>query len=268
PEFFDLVELSFLRYADSGIEFLKKYMKSDFLSHYLHSRYIDKSIYGSVLDKVLSKAPITKNLIKCLENTIKKKGCLSVLTVGFEGDKDSVRARTKIVSKIAESASGLKFEDKTFYEKRFTSYQEIFQNMVPHISLSQNHCSMSIDISVPSTKVNKIKDKIHELVGKYKEIQLLDLDLYSSLSTLGIDLIVPISEAKIHTKFFNDLKKFVLLTDGSLSFAHGVGIRLLPHLEDELTKEHIQAMIKIKKAMDPNNILNPGKIGDNLETFR
>ncbi|MCG2718048.1 MAG: FAD-binding oxidoreductase [Nanoarchaeota archaeon] len=268
PEFFDLVELSFLKYTDSGIEFLKKYMGSKFLSHYLHSKYIDESVYGTVFGNILSKAPPTKNLIKYLENTINKKGCLVILTVGFEGDKESVKSRTKIVSKIAKSNGGLKFEDKAFYEKRFTSYHEVFQDILPHLPLSENYGGMSIDVSIPSTKVNEIKDKIHELVQKYKEIQLLDIDLYSSLSTLGIDLAVSLSKSKIHKKFFHELKNSVLSADGSLSFAHGVGTRLLPHIEDELTREHIQAMIKIKKAIDPNNILNPGKIGDNLEIVR
>ena len=49
---------------------------------------------------------------------------------------------------------------------------------------------MTLDISIPVTKVGEIKDRIHRLVQKYREIQLLDIDLYSSLSTLGIERLV------------------------------------------------------------------------------
>lgn len=263
PEFFDLVELSFLKYSDDSIEFLKKYMNSKLISRYLHSKYVEESLYGRILEGILPKLPPTKKIISYLESTIKKYGCISILTAGFEGDKEAVRARTNIVNKVAKSAGGFKFEDKTFYEKRFTSYHEMFEDILYHLPASpEKQGIMTLDISIPITKVNEIKNEIHNLVQKYKEIQLLDIDLYSSLSTLGIDLAIPLDKSKIHLEFFKELKDLVLEVDGSLSFAHGVGTKLLPHLEDELSEEHIAAMKKIKKAFDPNNIMNPAKLGD------
>ena len=263
PEFFDLIELSFLKYSDDSIEFLKKYMNSKLLSKYLHSKYVEESVYGKILNSMLPKLSPTKRIISYLESTIEKYGCISILTVGFEGDKEAVRARTNIVNKVAKSAGGFKFEDKTFYEKRFINYHEMFEDIVYHLPASpEKQGIMTLDISIPITKVDEIKNKIHDLVQKYEEIQLLDIDLYSSLSTLGIDLTIPLDKSKIHIEFFKELKDLVLRVDGSLSFAHGVGIKLLPHLEDELSEEHIAAMKKIKKAFDPNNIMNPAKLGD------
>ncbi len=47
---------------------------------------------------------------------------------------------------------------------------------------------------------------------------------------------------------------------GTLSGEHGIGTMKAPFMEMELGKAGIELMVSIKKAWDPNNILNPGKI--------
>jgi len=45
-----------------------------------------------------------------------------------------------------------------------------------------------------------------------------------------------------------------------MSGEHGVGIMKAPYLSLELSTESIRYMKILKKALDPHNILNPGKI--------
>ncbi|PIP35339.1 MAG: glycolate oxidase subunit GlcD [Desulfobacterales bacterium CG07_land_8_20_14_0_80_52_14] len=47
---------------------------------------------------------------------------------------------------------------------------------------------------------------------------------------------------------------------GTLSGEHGIGITKAPYLSKEIGPEAIALMKRIKKAFDPNGILNPGKI--------
>jgi glycolate oxidase len=47
---------------------------------------------------------------------------------------------------------------------------------------------------------------------------------------------------------------------GSMSGEHGIGLSKAPYLPMELTGEQIRVMKAIKKALDPNTIMNPGKI--------
>ncbi len=47
---------------------------------------------------------------------------------------------------------------------------------------------------------------------------------------------------------------------GTISGEHGVGVTKAPYLSLELGPEEISLMKRIKKAFDPNGILNPGKI--------
>jgi glycolate oxidase len=52
----------------------------------------------------------------------------------------------------------------------------------------------------------------------------------------------------------------VLALEGSISGEHGIGFMKSPYLTRELSPQTIEIMKRIKKAFDPNNILNPGKI--------
>jgi glycolate oxidase len=52
----------------------------------------------------------------------------------------------------------------------------------------------------------------------------------------------------------------VLRMDGSISGEHGIGLSKAAYLPMELSPAALAAMKKIKQALDPKNILNPGKI--------
>jgi glycolate oxidase len=57
-----------------------------------------------------------------------------------------------------------------------------------------------------------------------------------------------------------ELFRTVLELGGTLSGEHGVGIAKSPFFLMEVGKEGFDAMWKIKQALDPLNILNPGKM--------
>jgi glycolate oxidase len=47
---------------------------------------------------------------------------------------------------------------------------------------------------------------------------------------------------------------------GTITGEHGIGITKAPYLPWEISKEGLALMTRIKKAFDPQGILNPGKI--------
>jgi len=47
---------------------------------------------------------------------------------------------------------------------------------------------------------------------------------------------------------------------GTITGEHGVGISKAPFLEWKLGEAGIAAMQAIKQGLDPNNIMNPGKV--------
>ncbi len=57
-----------------------------------------------------------------------------------------------------------------------------------------------------------------------------------------------------------EIFKLTIRLGGTLSGEHGVGLTKAPYIHLELNQVVIEVMKKIKKVLDPNNILNPGKI--------
>jgi FAD/FMN-containing dehydrogenase len=48
--------------------------------------------------------------------------------------------------------------------------------------------------------------------------------------------------------------------NGAISAEHGIGLEKKPYLAISRTPEEIDLMRSLKKMMDPQNILNPGKV--------
>jgi glycolate oxidase len=57
-----------------------------------------------------------------------------------------------------------------------------------------------------------------------------------------------------------EIFKLTIRLGGTLSGEHGVGLTKAPYIDLELDQAAIEVMKKIKKVLDPNEILNPGKI--------
>ena len=57
-----------------------------------------------------------------------------------------------------------------------------------------------------------------------------------------------------------ELLRLVQKMGGSMEYTHGVGVKLAPLMAEE-HGYGLEVMRKIKKTLDPNNIMNPGKMG-------
>jgi len=74
-----------------------------------------------------------------------------------------------------------------------------------------------------------------------------------------IDKNIPGMDEKAH-EAIREVFQAVLALNGTMSGEHGVGLSKAPYIELELSPQQIGAMKAIKAALDPNNILNPGKM--------
>ena len=61
-------------------------------------------------------------------------------------------------------------------------------------------------------------------------------------------------------RFHQEAYPYVYSLGGRLSGEHGIGAKKLHYMEEYTEPAELEYMRLIKKAVDPNNILNPGKI--------
>ena len=69
---------------------------------------------------------------------------------------------------------------------------------------------------------------------------------------------LPDAAATVERHIYEALAPF----DGAISAEHGIGLEKRPWLRISRTEAEIDMMRALKKAMDPLNILNPGKVID------
>ena len=81
---------------------------------------------------------------------------------------------------------------------------------------------------------------------------------YNVQAPEGVDsaVFLETSEATINTLVFDAVNAF----GGSISAEHGIGIDKIDELAHYRSKIELDTMRSIKRALDPKNIMNPGKI--------
>ena len=69
------------------------------------------------------------------------------------------------------------------------------------------------------------------------------------------------SDEKHRVESFNErLIARALSMDGTCTGEHGIGVGKIPYLVRELGPDAVSVMRAIKKAIDPNGLMNPGKV--------
>jgi len=75
------------------------------------------------------------------------------------------------------------------------------------------------------------------------------------------------AESRMAEKTVRRLMETVVALDGAISGEHGIGLAKTPFLRIQHSPAQIKAMLAVKHALDPNGILNPGKMFDVFEVW-
>ena len=117
------------------------------------------------------------------------------------------------------------------------------------------------DICVPRSQLPEMIRKIDAIAERFS-IPIVNFGHAGDGNihvNIMIDKKVPGELEKAH-QAIEEVFKGALALGGTMSGEHGVGIAKAPYIPLEITPEAAFYMKTLKKALDPNNILNPGKI--------
>lgn len=119
------------------------------------------------------------------------------------------------------------------------------------------------DISVPRSKLPHALEEIYKIGEKYG----FAVPCFGHAGDGNIHVNVMVKdknnkkELEDGHKAIEDIFQLVVNMGGTLSGEHGIGLSKAPFMNIAFTKEEIGLFKNIKKAFDPNNILNPFKMG-------
>jgi glycolate oxidase subunit GlcD len=121
--------------------------------------------------------------------------------------------------------------------------------------------AISEDLGIPPTKIPEVIKRAQEISDKYNLL----------ITTFG-----HIGDGNVHTTFVTDMRsreewdrlrpaadelaELAIEMGGTVTAEHGTGLARNPYIEKQLGPA-LDVMRSIKKALDPNGILNPGKMG-------
>jgi FAD/FMN-containing dehydrogenase len=143
-----------------------------------------------------------------------------------------------------------------------------FWDMREHVPLAQADDGPNIkhDVSLPTSAIPTFVAVCNEMLRKkYPGIRIIN---YGHLGdgNLHYNVAGPTS-AETESFFTNRSKEIQALVykeveklNGSISAEHGVGQQKVDYLKGHRGEVALNVMQAIKKALDPNNLMNPGKV--------
>ena len=115
------------------------------------------------------------------------------------------------------------------------------------------------DISVPRSMLPEALAAIYKLGEKYGfKVPCFG---HAGDGNIHVNVMIDISQLDEGHKCIEEIFQLVVDMGGTLSGEHGIGTSKAPFMGIAFNEQEIQLFKDIKKAFDPNHILNPGKMG-------
>ncbi len=183
----------------------------------------------------------------------------AILLVAVDGSREEVEKNAQIIEKIIAGNGGfdiLRAKSKEEEDKLWDVRRAISPSLMKYGTLKINE-----DVVVP-------RSKVPELIARIEEIGRRHNTFVANFGHAG--------DGNIHVNFMCDRENpesirrarecvketFALSVNlgGSISGEHGIGYVKAAYLDMAIDKPTLEIMKAIKKAFDPNGILNPGKM--------
>ena len=183
----------------------------------------------------------------------------ALLIIEVDGDHDLVAKQSQQIHDLIRHLGLISFraaQDGAEAEELWAARRRVspsLRRVNPH--------KINEDIVVPRSKVPEIICRIDAIHEKYS-IPIVNFGHAGDGNihvNIMIDKDIP-GEAEKAELAVRELIEATLELGGTMSGEHGIGLSKAPYIEMELNPVQIATMQAIKKALDPNNILNPGKI--------
>jgi D-lactate dehydrogenase (cytochrome) len=183
------------------------------------------------------------------------------LFLEFHGSEAHVAEQAETVKAIAADCGGAEFQWATRAEERNRLWQARHDAFWATLALRPGAKGIVTDVCVPISR-------LAECIGAVKR----------DIATAGLlaPLVGHVGDGNFHLIFLVDLDdpdevarakavnahmvEQALALGGTCTGEHGVGMGKIPYLEAEHGAVAVRTMRAIKHALDPDNILNPGKI--------
>ncbi len=183
-----------------------------------------------------------------------------MLLLEFHGSGAGGVEQTGTFATLAEENGGTDYQATTTMEERNKLWQARHDAYWAMLALRPGCKAVATDVCVP---ISRLAEAVGAANAKAAELGLIapivghagDGNFHASL-LLDMDDTGEVARAERYVSWLNDL---AISMEGTCTGEHGIGQGKRPYIVKELGAA-VGIMAVIKRALDPNNIMNPGKI--------
>jgi len=186
----------------------------------------------------------------------------AIILAEVDGDEAVIKEDVEAIADICRQSGATRVEF-THQKEEMTSLWQGRKSVLPSLSrYGEDSVSVSLadDMSVPISRIPIAIKRFQEIAGEHGILvgtygHAGDGNLHTKV------LINPLEEGSWNRAeaAVDAIYSTVLELQGTVSGEHGIGISKAPWMQRE-RQDSLQLMHAIKKAVDPKNIMNPGKI--------
>jgi len=187
----------------------------------------------------------------------------SILFIEIDGKKQAVKADIRKINKICRDNNGIenKWDDDPAKRLKMWAARQGIIASLSKVKRGSRLQSIVEDFGVPITRIPETIREIQKISKKHN----FPIATFGHIGDGNLHAVIisdPRKKAEwdIVRQVANDFIGLTLRLKGTLTAEHGIGMAKSPYIRLELGESH-HVMRDIKKALDPNNILNPGKMG-------
>ncbi|VDO79443.1 unnamed protein product [Heligmosomoides polygyrus] len=183
------------------------------------------------------------------------------LALEFHGQNDGEVAEQAKFVEICSSNGGSAFEWATELEDIEKLWTARHNAYYAALAMRIGASGFTTDVCVPISRLAEV------IVETRRDLDKMNLRaaIVGHVGDGNFHVILPVfegdeEEMKVVYAFSDRLVRRALSACGTCTGEHGIGVGKIPYLLDEFGPIGVEVMKSIKRALDPNNIMNPGKI--------
>lgn len=203
---------------------------------------------------------LDRQAIWCVDQYLKiglAQGAGAFMLIEVDGDEDEVEGKILKVREVCAANMALEIQVASTARE-----QDELWRMRRSVSASLAHlkpeAKINEDIVVPRAKIPEIIEFI-DSVGARHDVQIVNFG-HAGDGNIHLNVLPRKGQLEVAHQAVDEIFDKTIELGGRISGEHGIGTSKRDYIHKNLEPEAIAAMQAIKRAWDPNNILNPGKI--------
>jgi glycolate oxidase len=201
----------------------------------------------------------TIDCIRADSKILLPESCRAILIIEVDGDAEVLDAQAERILALIQPFGILDTRIAATHQESEEIWQ-VRRNVSPSLR-KINPDKFNEDIVVPRSRVPDMIRALERIATEYG-VPIINFG-HAGDGNIHVNVMVDLKKDGMETtarKVMKEIFQTTVALGGSISGEHGIGTAKAPYLALELNPATISAMQIIKKAFDPNNIMNPGKI--------